>query len=134
MKKGKISRYFVSPHFYFEVEWYDEEDKGIHKFLNFVKEKIEIKNRLFYNSLRVLKPVFMKMYGFTNDDFENTVKQMSNVRINRFDEYVNIKKIKKCEMCFLLKKVIIIREGEKVKNLEHEIIAKINRMLGGEIR
>lgn len=125
-------QYLILPFFYFDIEWYDEEDKNIYKFIEFVKEKSDIRNRLMYNLLKTLKPHLKKNYGLDYQTSEKLFAMICNYRLNYFDEFIEISKIKRAEMVIFIKRACIIREGEKVKNMSEEILRIVDEITKGK--
>lgn len=118
--------YFISPFFYFNIEWKDQEDKGIFEFLNMlIVEKKKVKKGRKYFLFKQLYHVYNKMYGIKVEDFNDLCLIISSNLLNRFYDYVDVSKIKNMRLKLFQKEISVIVDGKEKKGILDGIFKKM---------
>lgn len=118
--------YFISPFFYFNIDWKDQEDKGIFEFLNMlIVEKKKVKKGRKYFLFKQLYHVYNKMYGIKVEDFNDLCLIISSNLLNRFYDYVDVSKIKNMRLKLFQKEISVIVDGKEKKGILDGIFKKM---------
>lgn len=123
---GYKKSYFISPFFFFIIEWKDEEDKGIYEFLSMlIVEKNKVKKGRKYFLFKQLYHVYNKMYAIKEKDFNDLCLIISSNLLNRFYDYVDVSKIKNMRLKLFLKEISVIVDGKEKRGVLDGIFKKM---------
>lgn len=123
---GYEKSYFISPFFYFIIEWKDKEDKGIYDFLSMLMvEKKKVKKGRKYFLFKQLYHVYYRLFRIEKEDFYDLCAIISSDLLNRFYDYVDVSKIKNMRLQLFVNKISVIVDGKEKKGVLDGIFKKM---------